>query len=429
MSFDPETLVLTPASAPPVAFDLGDIDTFTPADYELTLTLYTGGTITLRQFGKAFQNLSHDLLDAYRQRLVQCLLLEDLEEITRFDGDVQLRPPAAPGWSPGGPAELRIYRSNLAVLPAEAAGFQWRLAEINTVAFDESSYTATLESAAGSLRVSKLARRTREFCDRLQECIFQINEKSVQVLHRLFPFLSPDQFQAVAGLMKEGHAAPLAQAGRIHPKIESALVTEVVDTRLKPYFDELAAHAVGGIYSGFKFIREEDEKSGAHGGESSEETQSIPPDVEDGEAVREESQEPILHWFFFPLAPQPGAARPKNLLAWEATSKMGRATYFFRLVSPEQSHLLKDPALVGPTIGAAIQKLNRALVLLNFRREPIYLPDDTLLAKPRHRRYAIACRKLPELRRLRASFLGRAIHTTPEAWSNQLKIFLTEGDE
>ena len=74
----------------------------------------------------------------------------------------------------------------------------------------------------------------------------------------------------------------------------------------------------------------------------------------------------------------------------------------------------------GATLDAAIRELNRALVLLNFRREPIYLPDDSLTLQPCYRRYAIACRKIPELRRLRASFLGRAFHTSPPAWQKQV---------
>jgi hypothetical protein len=63
---------------------------------------------------------------------------------------------------------------------------------------------------------------------------------------------------------------------------------------------------------------------------------------------------------------------------------------------------------------------------LNFRREPIYLPDESLEIQPRFRRYAIACRKSPDLVRLRASFLGRAIHTTPEAWQKQFESYLAQ---
>jgi hypothetical protein len=113
-------------------------------------------------------------------------------------------------------------------------------------------------------------------------------------------------------------------------------------------------------------------------------------------------------------------------VAWEATSRSGRATYFFRLVPPEQAAQLQDPSKSPELIEAAIRQLNRAIVLLNFRREPIYLPDDSLQIQPRFHRYAIACRKLPELVRLRSSFLGRAIHTTPQAWQKQFEAYLAK---
>jgi hypothetical protein len=189
------------------------------------------------------------------------------------------------------------------------------------------------------------------------------------------------------------------------------------------------------MYTGFKFIREEEEDR-----QESEVTAAESPAAE-GEigqrdhAAREASveepaeeagveKEPILHWFLFPLARQAGEAKLTNLVAWEATSRGGRATYFFRLVPPEQAKLLDDPSRAGTILESAIRQLNRALVLLNFRREPIYLSDEKLELQPQFRRYAIACRRIPELRRLRASFLGRAIHTSPLAWRKQVGSFL-----
>src|SRR5208283_1343478 len=100
VSFEAETLTLTPASGAPLGLDLGDIDLFLPGEYELALTLYTGKKILLNQFGKSFQNLCRDLLEAYRKRLLHCLLLEDLEEITRFNGSVRLESPARTFSSP-----------------------------------------------------------------------------------------------------------------------------------------------------------------------------------------------------------------------------------------------------------------------------------------------------------------------------------------
>lgn len=445
VAFETESLTLVPASGAPLAFDLGDIDVLVAADYELTLTLYTGKRLLLNQFGKVFQNLAHDLLEAYRARLIQCLLLEDLEEVARFDGVAQLDSRASPVRSFSGPVELRLYRSNLAVLPTAATGFQWRLADIDAVQLDETNYAIILDSAGERLALTKLAKRTREFVEHLQDCIARLTEKSATVLRNLFPFLDPDQFQQAAQLLKEGHDAPLAKLMAIDPRTEQALVENVVDTELKPYFDALVSHVpTGWLYTGFKLIRREEEGEEPGTREQPEETATEeasaladhPPSetregsgqeaVEEAVADKADEEESILHWFFFPLATWPGAKLPSNLVAWEATSKSGRATYFFRLVPPEQVAQLRDPAKAAAAVDAAIRQLNRAIVLLNFRREPIYLPDEALEIEPRYRRYAIACRKLRELRRLRASFLGRAIHTSLQAWQKQLEGFLAK---
>ncbi len=446
VTFEEESLTLTSGSGAPLAFDLGDIDAFVSGDYELTLTLYTGKKVVLSQFGKSFQDLSHDLLEAYRKRLVQCLLLEDLEEITRFDGFVRLDSPDLPAQADSIRAEFRLYKSNLAVLPTGATGFQWRLADIDAVSFDESNYSVTLESTGRRMTVTKLAKRTREFKERLEDSIAQLTEKGAKTLHDLFPFLTPDQFRGAAELMKEGHAAPLAKLKSIHPKTEQALVTNVVDEDLKPYFDALMQHSQSGwVYAGFKLLRKgEEEKEKDKGKESqagketeqegaaaseentSAEKSSEKPSKKGGDRPQsdEKEEDSILHWFFIPLAAKPDAKIQGNLVAWETTSKSGRATYFFRLTPPDGGHLPSAPAQSFSSLDSASRDLNRAIVLLNFRREPIYLPDDSLEIQPRYHRYAIACRKIPELRRLRASFLGRAVHTSPEAWERQFEGFL-----
>jgi hypothetical protein len=437
VSFEAESLTLTPASGTPLAFDLGDIDVFAPGEYELGLTLYTAKKILLQQFGKTFQNLSHDLLEAYRARLIQCLLLEDLEEIARFDATIRFE---SPDHAFSSPAELRLYKSNLAVLPTQATGRQWRLADIDSVHFDEAGYVVTLESAGERLAVSKLAKRTREFTERLQDACARLAEMSAKTVHDLFPFLNPDQFQQVAELMKEGHAAPLAKLLTVHPTTGEALEKNVVDAQLKPYFDALRAHTPAGwLYTSFKLLRKEEEPEEQEALQPSQEAAAAAPEGVAESATQEaqttaeppapseagEAREaPVLHWFFFPLAAKPGSILPANLVAWEATSKSGRATYFFRLVPPEQEGELRDPAGALSLVESAIRQLNRAIVLLNFRREPIYLPDSSLEIQPRYHRYGIACRKLPELRRLRASFLGRAIHTSPQAWQKQFESFL-----
>ncbi len=433
LSIEAETLSVTPTSGAPLAIDLGDIDLFLPGEYELTVTLYTGAKILLRQFGKAFEDLRRELLEAYRERLLRCLLLEDLEEITRFDGLARLESQAR---SFSSAAEFRLYKSNLAVLPTQATGLQWRLADIDAVRFDDSTWNVTAESSGERLIASKLAKRTEEFRERLTNAIEEVAQHAAETVRGLFPFLSPDQLQQATKLLKEGRAASLAQLRAIHPRTEQALSANAVDAKLRPYFDALLEHVPGGnYYAGFKLVRKDEEESRPEGEAATAETAApntepsqgaTPIEETEVDAGGDEEAAPVLHWFFLPLAAQPGAKSAGNLVAWEATSRSGRATYFFRLVPPGDAAQLQDASKAAAIIDAAIRQLNRAIMLLNFRREPIYLPDASLEIQPRFRRYAIACRKLPELVRLRSSFLGRAIHTTPEAWRKQFESYLAQ---
>lgn len=435
LTIEDANLRLIPEKGQPLVLDLGDIDVFSPGDYQLSLKLYTGKTIVLNQFGKTFQNLCHDLLEAYRNRLVQCLLLEDLEEIERFEGFVQLN---STDYTFSSPAQLRLYKSNLAILPETATGLHWRLSDFDAIDFDEATYTLELRSGTERLILTKLAKRTREFIDRLHSAVDDLSDNSARILQALFPFLSPDQFQLIAGLMREGHAIAVSKLAAVHPKIVPVLMEKTVDSNFKPYFDILKKRMSieSDFFAGFKIIRPEGE-NGAEGDGSGES-----PDSEPDGSVREEpeeepvakseseteekegEQEQVLHWFFFPFAIHTGAKVPANVVAWESTSHSGRATYFFRMLPGGKAGNLQDPAKAGGVIESTIQRINRALVILNFRREPIYLPDESLDTQLRYRRYAIACRRIAVLRELRASYIGRAVHTSPEGWQKQVDAIL-----
>ncbi len=381
LSFDEETVTIVSAG-PPMAFDLGDIDVFQPGDYEIRLSLWTGHAIRLTHFAKAFQDLERQLRDAYRDRLVKCLLVSDLDEVARFTGQVDL---ASADRRCSGLAEIRLYESNLAVLPDAAVGFQWRLADIDGVEFDERNYAVVFVQGGERLTVGRLAKRTGELADRVRSRITALNQRTARTLRALFPFLSPEQFPQVAALMREGRSAPIARLRSIHHLIDSVLMDKVVDAALEPYVKTLMARSTAeGWYAGFKVIRQEAADADAEGLE-------------------------VLYWFFFPIAAGGGA--PTHL-AWEATSRGGRATYVFRLDA-------------GQSIEATVAEIDRGLASLNFRREPIYLDDRTLESELRYRHYAIAQRKVPELGRVRRAFVGRAIHTSTDSWTKQFDALLS----
>lgn len=412
--FDAEIFTLTPDSAAAMTFDLGDIDAITAADWEIRLPLYTGKTIVLRQLGKSYETVAHDLLAAYRDRVLQCLLLEDMQEVARFNGNFALG-------SQSGPAEIRLFKTNLAVLPISSQSFQWRLADVDSVRFDSNSWEVVLQAGSDQLKFTRLAKRTEEFVAKVRDAIAALATQTGQSLHTIFPFLNPDQLQATAGLLREGQSASVAKLAAINPKIPAALTANAVDKDLKPYYDDLAARSINGLlYAGFKLIRAEDEDRNGSS-ESSDGTASRASGEQGQSSITQSSDVPdaddtgpqALYWFFFPL--------DKNVIAWEASSRSGRATYFFRLFDPAQPGQGQDATQSPVLIDATIRKLSRVLGMLNFCRRPIYLSDDELDTNPQFHRYAIAARRLPDLRQVRASFLGRASHSSLEAWRKQVE--------
>jgi hypothetical protein len=384
--FDKETAILMPGSGAPFAFDLGDVDRAVRHDWDFELTLFTGRRIQLRQFGAGFSTMSEELVAAWRDRTVRCLLLEDLEEVARYMGTAVLNGQV-------GPAEIRLYKSNIAVLPLDGPAIQWRLAEVDTVSFDESTYAVTLESAGEKLLISRLAKKTDEFRSNLEGALGDLRTHAAEALHTTFPFLDPDRLQRLIETMPEGRSVPTSELREIHAKLFDALLAHAVDEHLRPYFDALRKRSVGeGLMTGFKFIRPDEEKSDEEGEQV--EAEAPAPDAEG-----KEDNPALFFWFFFPL--------PGGRVAWEATTGSGRATYFFEAPAP---------------VDQAIQHLTRGLALINFRREPVYLTDELLEQQHRFRKYAIGCRKLPDLRMLRAAFRGRAIHTSLETWTSQVEV-------
>ena len=370
LKFEEGTCIVAPAGATPLAFDLGDVDRTTPGEYELQLVLYTGRTVVLRQFGAVFGRMADELLAAWRDRTVQCLLLEDLEEIARYQGAAN-----------GAAAEIRIFRSNLAVIPQAGLPIQWRLAEVDSCTFDDSSYSIVLQSAGERLVLSKLAKKTDEAFGALRKALDALHTHAAEALRELFPFLNADALQRFQQAMPEGRSCAMTTLSAIHPKLPIALRDHTVDETLAPYVRELGARSTAAPFGGFKFT-------------SGLETPA--PDADAGAELQAEAA-PLFFWYFFPMR--------NNIVAWEATTGSGRATYFFRCEEP---------------VDACIAQITRGLALVNFRREPVYLPDSSLEQQPRYRRYAIGARKLPDLRALRARYLGRAIHSSLENWITQV---------
>ena len=68
------------------------------------------------------------------------------------------------------------------------------------------------------------------------------------------------------------------------------------------------------------------------------------------------------------------------------------------------------------------RQLNRALEAIDFKREVIRLTDDEL-RKPENANYFMAAKRTAALGFIRSSFVGRVIHSSPDACKRKLQEF------
>ena len=70
-----------------------------------------------------------------------------------------------------------------------------------------------------------------------------------------------------------------------------------------------------------------------------------------------------------------------------------------------------------------IKNINRSMIEINFRREPIYFSDDQL-ESPEYTQYRFAIAKIPSLKTLRDQFIGRVIHSSKDQWKTDVTSLL-----
>ena len=95
-------------------------------------------------------------------------------------------------------------------------------------------------------------------------------------------------------------------------------------------------------------------------------------------------------------------------------SEADHATYVYR-VAPAPAGLGRDEA--GAWLAATA---SYTLLALDFKKEPLYLPEPEILST-RGGLYRAALRRLPGLREMRSRLVGRAIHSSPEAWMARIE--------
>lgn len=224
-----------------------------------------------------------------------------------------------------------------------------------------------------------------------------MNELSLKVqssLKELLPKADPSVIRRASRFMKEGKAARRSDIESISPELWKELEKKIEITGIKEEYDFLTSLA-----------QKEKMCIGLKRGLLGDLT---------GEYI----------WFLIPIY-STNPEEPGNAVAMEAISGEGggKATYFFRIVNRKEYANFKNIEDLHRKVDSFIKMINRCMLAINFRREPIYLPEDRL-NEVRHQKYFYAIKRIPELRTLRDLFVGRVIHRSKEQWEEDVMSLL-----
>lgn len=373
-------------------FSLRDILEISEADYKIYLTLTSKEKLTILNLGYKYEDFFRIL-----SRLCDELLLKDMlmhetlrksgveAEFVYFD-DVGVE-------KRRGKCESRLYETAIVLVPEKGELLRIPYSDILEIRDEDLNLVITTDFG-DKFVFSKMGKQFDTFAKTLSDLMNELSLKVQSSLKELLPKVDPSVIRRAARFMKEGKAARRSDIESISSELWLELEKKLETTGIKEEYDFLKTLAQK---EKMRIVL----KRGLLGDLT-------------GEYI----------WFLILIY----STNPKelgNAVAMEAISSegSGKATYFFRIVNRKDYPNFKNIEELHREVDNFIKRINRCMLAINFRREPIYLPEEKL-NEPQYQKYKFAIEKIPALGELRQLFIGRVIHSSPEQWKQDVMDLL-----
>ncbi|MCJ7668059.1 MAG: hypothetical protein MUP04_07245 [Anaerolineae bacterium] len=396
-----ENLAILPRFGEALFLSYRDILGISEGDYKIRLTLNSKEDLLLSNLGYRYEEFFRVLNKLRNEILLGDMLMR--ENLRRSGVEAEFVYWDESGEERGrGKCEPRLYETAIVVIP-ERGDFT-RIPYSDLLEISEEDYNLVLTTEYGQkIVLSKMGDQFDPFAKALSALNNELQLKVQSSLKELLPEFDPLVIRKAARFMKEGRAAKRSDMESISPDLWIGL-----EKRLE----------VVGIKEGYDFLK------------ALSQQEKICIGLKRG-LLGDLTGEYI--WFLIPIYSMT-QGEPGNAIAMEATGGEGggKATYFFRIVSRKDYPEFKEIEKLHKEADDLIKRINRCMLDINFRREPIYLPDEKL-EEPQYLKYKFAVQRLPGLQTLRHLFIGRVVHVSPEQWKqdvmNLLKFNVSTKDD
>ena len=385
-----KSLSILPENGEAIFLSFRDILDFSAGDYKMKLFLTSNETLTLSDLGYQYEDFLRVFSKLRNEMVLKDMLMHESLKKSGIKAGFDY---FSEKETQKGNCEIKLYETALVILPEK--GELIRIPYSDITESKEEDYRTVIGTELGTkLVLAKMGEKYDLFKRTLSKSQNELSLKVQSTLKELAPSADPLVIRKASRLMKEGKAARRSDIESISPLLWKELEKKLEAMGIKEEYDFLTSLAQKEkVCIGLK--------RGLMGGLT-------------GEYI----------WFLIPIYSADPKA-PGNAVAMEATSEeeSGKATYFFRIVSRKDYSSFKEINDLRKTVDDFIEKINRAMIEINFRREPIFLPDEKL-EEPKYAGYKFAIKKLPALETLRSLFIGRVIHSSEEQWKDDVMDLL-----
>lgn len=344
----------------------------------------------LMESGTLFEQLVVDIYKARNEFLTDALFMRGGKLKAEYDADFQRFSKFGKLINKSS-AKLKLYEKSLIVAPADQDAFSIHYDFVNFYEFDDLEYVFKVVMDDGTqILFSKLGNDFELFQEKVNDLLGGLYEVYVNdLLKVIFQEFHASTLLKMAYKMKGGKAVALKDI----QKMDKDLAVTVNDFIFE---DKIFAEKT-------KMLRDLTSEYELFYGIAKDET------VKDS----------FIKWVMFAI-PSQNIVAFSILPRWQqaavktgaAESTLSHDTYFYKIIMEKGNPAEK--------VEDKVAEINQALVILNFAKDPCYKDKREL----KHSPYQYAIRKLPFLRILRKSFVGKVGSPDIKEWQKQANAIL-----
>ncbi len=425
-TFNDQYLTLTAMFGEPMLIAYTDIVGISDYDYKVDLFLTSKEKLNLSGLGYLYEDFLFQLYKHRNELMLKYLLINESLLKGGFEAQYKQLDPIGQTNQTGN-CEIRLYDTAIVILPQKNEPIRLPYCYITNI--NKQDYTIKITNEfLEKIEFTQLGQNFDPLAKALSDALNKMLIRTQENIKEIIPEADPLAINKLSSLMKDGRAAK---------RKEIELQSQDFWRRLKKKIDEAS------ITEEYEFLN------------SNAISDQVCVGIKRG--LMGDLTGTYI-WMMFPLL-SPGTNRLSNTIAIEAFNTQDNtaenkeqksilekaisqteeetsqnpdkeqkpattgATYFFRTMGRKEYAQTKEADLIIE-LENFTKNVNRAMIDVNFRREPIFLSEEQLDGT-KYVQYRFAIARMPSLSMLRSLFIGRVIHSSPEQWKSNVASLLT----